>query len=122
MPKRHVLDVTACNKLKERQGNRCDLCGDLLKRYEAHHKQAISLGGTGDLDKLSLLCPQCHASETEKQESAGSRSCILLESRLSPSLYQTFVETPAPRQIVWGDNERQARVCMEDVSCMGVVG
>ena len=47
---------------------------------------------------------------------------MLLESRLSPSLYKTFIETLAPRQIVWGDNERQARVCMEDVSCMGIVG
>ena len=119
---RHVLDAATCNQLQMRQHNRCNLCGDLLKRYEVHHKQAISHGGSDSLNNLSLLCPQCHASETEKQESAGNRSCILLESRLSPSLYKTFVETPTPRQIVWGDNERQARVCMEDVSCMDVVG
>ena len=46
----------------------------------------------------------------------------MLESRLSPSLYKTFSETPAPRHIVRGDNERQARVSMEDANCMDVVG
>ena len=103
---RHVLDSAIYDKLQIRQHNRCDVCGDALKRYEVHHRQAIAKGGTDDLDNLSLLCSQCHASETERQESAGNRSCILLESRLSPSLYKVFAETPAPRQIVWGDSER----------------
>ena len=44
------------------------------------------------------------------------------ESRLSPTLYKTSTETPTPRQIVWGDSERPARVSMEDVSCMDVIG
>ena len=60
----HVLDYETCIKLQKRQGNRCDLCGDLLKRYEVHHRQAIAQGGTGALDIMSLLSPRRHASET----------------------------------------------------------
>ena len=106
---RHMLDYGSCTKLKERHGNRCDVCGDLLKGYEVHHRQSVVQGGTDASGNLSLLCPQRHASDTEKQEPAGTRNCILRKSRLSPNLYKTFSETPAPRQIVWGYNEHQAK-------------
>ena len=37
----------------------------------------------------------------------------MLESRLSPSLYKIFTETPAPRQITWGDNELSEGLMVE---------
>merc|ERR1711983_643566 len=67
----------------------------------------------------------CHATETERQEQAGNRSSVYLESHLSPVMYSMFAETPCPRHIIWGDNERQAEAKQrgtEDVTCLHVVG
>ena len=38
------------------------------------------------------------------------------------NFYKSLSGTPTLRQIVWGDNERQATVSIEDVSCTGVAG
>ena len=111
--------------LMERQQNRCGGCGDVLKRSEVHHKKARYNGGTDDIDNLVLLCPMCHATETERQEQAGNRSSVYLESHLSPVMYSMFAETPCPRHIIWGDNERQAEARQrgtEEVTCLDVVG
>ena len=40
-------------------------------------------------------------------------------------MYNMFAETPCPRHIIWGDNERQAEAKQrgtEDVTCLDVVG
>ena len=69
--KREQISEETVTKLKAIQENRCGTCGDLLRRYEKHRKKPFCKGGTDDLDNLVLLCPQCHAQETEKQEQAN---------------------------------------------------
>ena len=89
------------------QGGRCDQCGDLMKVFEKHHRQAVAEGGSNLPENIVLLCPACHAHETEKQEQAGCKSAVWLESRFSPKMMQVFNTTPKPRQIVWGDTKAQ---------------
>ena len=59
--KREHISEETVTKLKAIQESRCGTCGDLLRRYEKHHKKPFCKGGTDDLDNLVLLCPQCHA-------------------------------------------------------------
>ena len=124
--KREQISEETVTKLKAIPENRCGTCGDLLRRYEKHHKKPFCKGGTDDLDNLVLLCPQCHAQETEKQEQANcGTSSVFLESRFSPRMYNLFAELPIPRQLHWGDMEQQARAREQGCSyvrCLDVVG
>ena len=122
--RKHVGEETRA-ALRERQGNRCGICDDSLSASELHHRTPKCTGGDDHIDNLVLLCRMCHSAETEKQEQALCRSNVWLESRLSPAMYNMFAETPCPRHIIWGDNERQAEAKQrgtEDVTCMDVVG
>ena len=72
-----------------------------MKVFEKHHRQPVAEGGSNLPENIVLLCPACHAHETEKQEQAGCKSAVWLESRFSPRMMQVFNTTPKPRQIVW---------------------
>ena len=89
--KRHIGAETYA-ALKERQGNKCGMCGD-SGHAELHHRKPKCTGGDDHIDNLVLLCRMCHASETEKQEQALCTSNVWLESRLSPTMYSMFAET-----------------------------
>ena len=123
-PRRAIApDVVA--SLMGEQENRCGGCGDLLRRIEVHHKKPFSQGGGDDIDNLLLMCPPCHAQETERQEQALCRHSVYLESRLSPRMYTMFMQLPLPKQIHWGDRERQAESRKTEgntVRCLDVVG
>ena len=81
---RKIIDEDVAAELMQRQQKRCGACGDLLRRFEKHHKKPFSQGGTDDIDNIILLCPPCHATETEKQEQASSSHNVYIESHLSP--------------------------------------
>ena len=83
--KRETIPEDTATALMELQGNRCGACGDLLRKFEKHHKKPFSAGGTDDINNLVLLCPACHASETEKQEQAACRNNVWFESHLPPT-------------------------------------
>ena len=69
-------DITAA--LMEHQSNRCGACGDLLRKFENHHKQTVAAGGSDDINNLVFLCPACHASETEKAGTGRlSQQCVV---------------------------------------------
>ena len=108
--RRGTIDDKTKASLMQRQENRCDACGDLLKKCEKHHRKPVVAGGTDDIDNLALLCPYCHATETEKQEQAhfGSSS-VYLESRLSPQMHTVFTTLPLPKQIHWGAKRDRRR-------------
>ena len=123
--RRETIDTETKNALMTRQENRCDACGDLLKKIEKHHRTPVAAGGSDHINNLALLCPYCHATDTEKQEQAhfGSNS-VYLESRLSPQMHTMFTTLPLPKQIHWGDEERQAQRLPKHgtVPCLDVVG
>ena len=122
---RKIIDEDVAAELMQRQQKRCGACGDLLRRFEKHHKKPFSQGGTDDIDNIILLCPPCHATETEKQEQASSSHNVYLESHLSPRMYTHFVDLPIPRQLHWGDSERQVFAQMHDfdkVQCLDIAG
>ena len=95
------LGVETHVALKDRQDNKCGMCGDSFGHVELHHKPKCT-GGGDHIGNLVLLCRMCHASDTEKQEQALCKSNVWLESMLSPTMYSMFAETPCPRHIVWG--------------------
>ena len=64
---RESIGGTTHATLMERQQNMCGGCGDVLKASEVHHRKARYNGGTDEIDNLALVCPLCHATETEKQ-------------------------------------------------------
>jgi hypothetical protein len=52
--------------IRERDGERCDVCGrgDLPSdRLHTHHKHPFGSGGSHHLKNLVLLCGDCHAEE-----------------------------------------------------------
>jgi hypothetical protein len=52
----------------ERDGNKCQACGAVLKPSlaEIHHSLPISKGGTNELSNLITLCRNCHYSIADK--------------------------------------------------------
>ena len=78
------------------------------------------------LDNIALLCPPCHAQETERQEQAGAKSAAWLVSRFSSNMMQLFRTTPRPRRFVWGDSTAQEWLRSADgltlVQCLDVTG
>ena len=122
---RKTIDTDVAAELMQKQQNRFGACGDLLRRFETHHKKPFSQGGTDNIDNIIPLCPPCHAHETERQEQASFSHNVYLESHLSPRMYKHFVDLPIPRQLHWGDSERQVFANMHDfdnVQCLDIVG
>ena len=122
---RETISEADTATLLARQENKCGGCNDLLKKFERHHKKPVAAGGTNDLDNLVLLCPPCHAQETEKQEQANCRHNVWFESRLCPRMHELFASLPLPKTIHWGDQERQADARSNDwtpVQCLDIVG
>lgn len=58
----------------EKTSGVCDLCGLVLRDWDAGHKVDHCVGGTEDLDNLVPMCPECnllkpvHHTEEEYQE------------------------------------------------------
>ena len=122
---REVVSAAVTTGLLERQDNKCGGCNDLLKKFECHHKKPVAAGGTDDPDNLVLLCPPCHAQETERQEQANCRHNVWFESRLCPRMHELFELQPLPKTIHWGDQERQAEAHRNEftpVKCLDIVG
>ena len=120
--KRETIPEDTAAALMELQNKRCGACGDLLRNFEKHHKKPFSAGGTDDINNLVLLCPACHASETEKQEQAACRNNVWFESHLSPRMRNVFATLPLPTQIHWGDETVRPKDAYCSVKCLDIVG
>jgi len=55
-----TADIEAIRKA---QGNRCYLCGKMLRKYHIDHFIPLALGGTNDPGNLRLACPKCNQSK-----------------------------------------------------------
>ena len=109
----------------EKQERRCAKCRDLLGgRWEVHHDPPVAEGG-GSQD-VCLVCPTCHAEETEKQELKGGTAPQYFESQLNPDMMRMFQETPRPRQLCWGDPAARAKALASDdftpLACLDIRG
>ena len=118
-------NVGDCAEQLAAQKSKCNRCGDTLGKFEKNHIVALSEGGSNEASNIELLCCPCHADVTEKQELAGNRGGVWLESRLSPTMLKLFQTTPMPRQEVWGhasaifasqEEESQVR-CLDICGC-----
>ena len=65
--KRECIPKAEKDALMEKQKRRCFKCNDLLGgRWKVHHDSPVAEGGSSQ--EICLVCPTCHAEETEKQE------------------------------------------------------
>lgn len=125
--KRAGLSKAQKAELLVKQDNRCAKCRDLLggtSNCEAHHDPPVAEGG-GPED-IVLLCPTCHAEETEKQELKALGTPQYFESQLSPDMMEAFKTTPKPRQLHYGD-PKMKDACMaaddsQPLGCLDVCG
>ena len=73
-----------------------------------------------------MVCPTCHAEETEPQELKGHKAPQYFESQLSTDMMKMFQTTPRPRQLSWGDTAARASVMAQDdfapITCLDVRG
>ena len=119
--KREAISDSQKQEMMDRQQRRCAMCRDLLSRWECHHSPPVAEGGGG----LCLLCPMCHAQETERQELKG-QTPQHLESQLNPDMMKLFEQIPRPKQLSWGDAAAKARALAQDdltpIQCMDVRG
>ena len=53
--KREPISQDLTTTLLGIQEGRCSHCGDILKKFEKHHKKPVAAGGTDDIDNLELL-------------------------------------------------------------------
>ena len=122
--KREAIPLVQQKELRDRQENRCAKCKDLLRRWEVHHDPPVAEGGTSQ--DIKLVCPTCHAEETEKQELKGTTSPQYFESQLSPDMMEAFKTLPVPRQLRYGDLQAKACAMRADdftsLGCLDVVG
>ncbi len=114
-------------ELLVKQDNRCAKCRDLLggtSKCEAHHDPPVAEGG-GPED-IILLCPTCHAEETEKQELKALGTPQYFESQLSPDMMEAFQTLPKPRQLYYGDPQTKAAAMAcndsQSLGCLDVCG
>ena len=100
--RRESIPVEQIREQREKQSNKCHLCGDLLnpRTCEIHHDPPVA---EGNASAVVLLCGTCHAGETEKQELKGEASPRFFESQLSYEMMEMFKSTPRPRQLCSGD-------------------
>ena len=84
--------------------------------------KTVVAGGSDDISNLVLLCPACHASETEKQEQAVCRNNVWFESHLPPRMHNVFASLPLPQQIHWGEETARCNNDFSIVKCLDIVG
>ena len=122
--RREAISESEKKALMDKQQGRCARCRDLLSRWEVHHDPPVADGG-GD---VCLLCPTCHAEQTERQElkSGNQKAPQYFESQLSPDMMAMFEAIPRPKQLCWGDAAARARAMAQDdlapITCMDVRG
>ena len=120
--KRMHVSVEDVVKLLERQEKKCNCCGDpLTKRREVDHIRPLAQGGGNELDNLQLLCLECHATKTEREEqTSGTTNFHTLESQLSPHLVEVFHKSPKPMQFsgAWREFPSHVELC----KCVDVAG
>ena len=68
----------------------------------------------GGSEDICLVCPTCHAEETEKQELKGEKAPQYFESQLSPDMMKMFQDTPRPHQLCWRDPAARAKALASD--------
>ena len=133
--RREAISQADKKALMDRQQGRCARCRDMLSRWEVHHDPPVADGGSsGDgaggapQSGICLVCPTCHAEETERQElkSGNQKAPQYFESQVSPDMMALFETTPRPRQLCWGDTAARARAMAQDeftpITCMDVRG
>ena len=121
--KRHSASVEDMAELIEKQGNKCKICGDSLspKHREVDHIIPLGEGGGNEVHNLQILCKECHATKTEREENSnGNTHFHTLESQLSPHLVEVFHESAKPMQFTgaWNQLSKDADYC----NCLDVVG
>ncbi len=105
----------------------------MLSRCEVHHDPPVADGGSDGArgapqSGVCLLCPTCHAEQTERQElkSGNQKAPQYFESQLSPDMMALFEGVPRPRQLCWGDLAARTRAQAQDeftpITCMDVRG
>lgn len=70
---RQSLPVTTCRQVAARCDYRCTYCGDLTGPFEVDHIYPVALGGTDDLENLTLACVPCNRSKGAKKLSEWNR-------------------------------------------------
>lgn len=66
----HSRDLGESTKeqVKQRDRNRCVICGSTIK-LEVDHMRALENGGTNDISNLATLCDECHKIKTKYDNS-----------------------------------------------------
>lgn len=54
-------------RIAQRDGYQCRVCGRLSVIFEVDHIVPISVGGSDDDDNKQLLCVECHAIKTRSE-------------------------------------------------------
>ena len=88
--RRLAVPSKTVQELMKRQEGLCAECGDPLSKYDVHHKKAVAMGGTNDIDNLMAVCRACHAKLTEEQRDEaglGRRRTHTMASILCPLTY-----------------------------------
>lgn len=73
----------------KKYGNKCELC-DYGLALDAHHIIPRKLGGSGDIENLMVLCPNCHALITRKIFDLESRKDLELIREKVHQLLDSF--------------------------------
>ena len=127
-----VQKRTACSKehklmLLSKQNWRCAKCMDRIAgttECEAHHDPPVVEGGK--LEDVVLICPTCHAEETEKQELVALGSPQYFESQLSYDMMNAFMNIKKPTQLHYGDPTARQRALASDdfqsLECLDICG
>ena len=70
MRRREAISPADKAALWQTQQGRCAKCRDMLSRWDVHHDPPVADGGASGAPQsgLCLVCPTCHAEETERQE------------------------------------------------------
>jgi len=97
--RRKALSTEDERTLRERQSNRCTICGELLHAWEIDHIVPLCKGGLDRLDNQRLIHPVCHSMVTSQlRDGGGGAHTRVLESQFSPEMARLFEEVPKCKQ------------------------
>lgn len=86
------------NRVFDRDGHRCQICGRTNVKLRLHHIRFQSLGGRNKLDNLLTVCEDCHSAENHKKNG------ILDQLRQVCQLQQQankITDYPLSQKILW---------------------
>jgi len=107
--KRRILNAQKKEEIRQTQNNKCAMCDETLK--EAEYDHIIPLSHSICEQEFRCLCLECHREATAHMGLPSNP----LESQFEKSVWDAYVKSPKPKQLVFNIHEAEGESYIIDV-------